>query len=828
MNTMTDGRANNESRLPPGVVKNSYGGYHIHLYLNERRPPLFGGMINPQALAPLDAPVLAKMSVFEDCVLFGLRNGQAIVLHVSDPAAVGSVVFFYHANGTLWRAVRVEQLNPGWVQSTYLFRGDLRKFDARLARMRTYPARCSDRTHPFEGAAQSPTFWRTGGWQGAVVYTRRSLVWRVKSWQHSPLPTQVNTPTDEQVETLSQAYPEDVQQVLAMQESGVEKVTYQIGGIHLVLSYLERIGLAEAIDSRCTRKGKLSEGTVITVLVINRLLAPCALSNVVDWVKRSGLYLLMGIPDPSLLNYDRLVDALLAVYPHWREIAVEITLKTIAQFHLEVKTIHYDLTSILFHGAYNGSSWVDFGYSRDHRPDKPQINIGLSTTADGEVVLLGGSDVHSGSTNDATTTVSAHQQLHALFQRTDLLVTGDRIMQSAENMLVIARAHGRFLGPVKWTPATRSTVAACREEEFRLLPNSSRKAGHPIKAVSRHLHFKVKEKLSDAEREQLAQRRRRRKMRGKTPSYRQVRFWMRATIILDIAKRKADAKRRHTCIQAYEAELEWTNKHLNKGRFYGDPEWVENHLAELSQRFKDVRTFVKVTFTNQDGVMSLAYQRLPKRIAQAANLDGKWVLVTNQPPTKDQSPVDYTDWMLGVYKNHCHVERRMRNLKSNLPIRPIYLHRDEAIVALCFTCMVALMTYTLIERDCQSTPALVKAGLTSTDKVLGTLSSFCLSGCYTPSGYQTFWADTPTEMQQLIWQQLLINGPGTRVPTVHPALKGTVSAHTLPFWALTRQTINETERSNVLSCPSQSVAVVHQTENLFFFAIVKVLLVMLC
>ena len=809
MHTMPDGCANNELRLSPGVVKNPHGGYHIHLLLNERRPLLLGGMINPQALAPLDAPVLAKMSVFEDCVLFELRNGQAIVLHVSDPAAVGSVVFFYHANGTLWRAVRVEQLNPGWVQSTYLFRGDLRKFDARLARMRTYPARCSDRTHPFEGAAQSPTFWRTGGWQGAVVYTTVSLVWRVKSWQHSPLPTQVNTPTDEQVETLSQAYPEDVQQVLAIQESGVEKVTYQLGGIHLVLSYLERIGLAEAIDSRCIRKGKLSEGTVITVLVINRLLAPCALSNVVDWVKRSGLYLLMGIPDPSLLNYDRLVDALLAVYPHWREIAVEITLKTIAQFHLEVKTIHYDLTSILFHGAYNGSSWVDFGYSRDHRPDKPQINIGLSTTADGEVVLLGGSDVHSGSTNDATTTVPAHQQLHALFQRTDLLVTGDRIMQSAENMLVIARAHGRFLGPVKWTPAIRSTVAACREEEFQLLPNSSRKAGHPIKAVSRHLHFKVKEKLSDAEREQLAQQRRRRKMRGKTPSYRQVRFWMRATIILDIAKRKADAKRRHTCIQAYEAELEWTSKHLNKGRFYGDPEWVENHLAELSLRFKDVRTFVKVTFTNQDGVMSLAYQRLPKRIAQAAKLDGKWVLVTNQPPTKDQSPVDYMDWMLGVYKNHCHVERRMRNLKSNLPIRPIYLHRDEAIVALCFTCMVALMTYTLIERDCQSNPALVKAGLTSTDKVLDTLSSFCLSGCYTPSGYQIFWADTPTEMQQLIWQQLLINGPGTRVPTVRPAHKGTVSApHTLPFWALTRQAINETERSNVLSCPSQSVATV--------------------
>ncbi|MEA3345927.1 MAG: hypothetical protein U9Q78_06775 [Chloroflexota bacterium] len=63
------------------------------------------------------------MSVFEDCVLFTLQDGEAIVVHVNDPQAAGSVVFFYHADGTLWRAVPVERLNPGWVGATYRFRG---------------------------------------------------------------------------------------------------------------------------------------------------------------------------------------------------------------------------------------------------------------------------------------------------------------------------------------------------------------------------------------------------------------------------------------------------------------------------------------------------------------------------------------------------------------------------------------------------------------------------------------------------------------------------------------------------------------------------------
>ena len=73
-------------------------------------------------------------------------------------------------------------------------------------------------------------------------------------------------PTAEQVESLSTAYPADVQQILALQERGVKKTTYQVGGLNLVLSYLERIGLAEVVDRYCPREGKLSEGQGCSVL----------------------------------------------------------------------------------------------------------------------------------------------------------------------------------------------------------------------------------------------------------------------------------------------------------------------------------------------------------------------------------------------------------------------------------------------------------------------------------------------------------------------------------------------------------------------------------
>ena len=758
--------------LQPGVVENLNGGYYIHIQLNERGPDTVRKqLLNPYPPMPSGTPVLLEMSVFEDSVLFTLQGSDAIVVHVDDPRVTGSVVFFYRADGDLWRAVPLEQLNPGWVFSTYRFRGDLRKFDIRLASMRSRPSR------PLR--QPQPTFWATIGWRDAVVYVPLGLVWRIQSWQHSSLSQpSVVRPNEEQVEQLSRAYPSDVQQLLAMREQCEKKTTYQIGGLNLLLNYVERIGLVEIVNRYCPRDGEISDGTVIAVLVVNRLLSPCALSRVDEWVNDTGLHILLGIADPEMLNYDRLIDALLAMHPHWQTIATEITLRAVEAFQLKIDTIHYDLTSVFFHGEYEGSDWVTFGYSRDKRPDKRQVNIGVSATADGEVVLPGGSGVHSGNTNDGTTTVPTHKRLHELFQRSNLLVTGDSIMHDAKNVLLISRAHGRFLGPTKMTDRIRRVVAACSEDEFATLPASTKRAGHEVKAAFRHLWFEAKMKMTPTEREREAARRKKRGIGGRRPVYREVHYWMRAAVILDTKRQRTDAKRRRKRIEAYESKLKLTLCRLHKRNYYHDPEWVAGHLADLAHEFKDVRTLVKVDFAVQDETMSLAYERRPDRIAEAAKLDGRWVLVTNQRREQGQhctephgtvSRTDYMDWMWTVYKNHRHVERRMRNLKSDLPIRPIYLHRDDAIVALCFVGIVALMIYTLVERDCQADPVLVEAGLRTTDEVLNVLGGYCVGVHLTPSGYEVFWPDTPTKKQNLIWRQLQIPDPGTRVPDVRQA-----------------------------------------------------------
>jgi transposase len=754
----------------PGVYRTARGHVSLHVSIDDHGPKVIPMAIAPENLAPANVLPLDHFTVFEDTVKFVSQTDGVLVVHASVLEMQSAVVYFYRRNQTLWGALPLSLFNPGWVCGCYRFRGDLKKLDERLARLRAH-ARPARRRR---GRAK-PTLWQVSDWQSPVVYAPLALVERLLRWRHelSTQPRVLVAEQPEQAKRFSTLHPPEVTQVLAMKEQGTQKVTYTLGGVHLLLAYLERLGLAEVVDRYCGRVGDISEGNVFVVIVLNRLLFPLSLRHVAEWAGKVGLHLLLGIPDVALLNYDRLVDTLAAVSGCWEEIATDVTLNAVERFGLRVETIHYDLTSVFFHGAYKESEMVDFGYSRDHRFDKPQVVLALSTTADGEVPLPSACGVHKGNTQDVDTPVEHMKRLQATFRRTDLLVTGDRAMQSAENMLLISRAHGRFLGPLKLTDAQKQYIASIPEREFLWLCYSEQ-AGRTYRAVFRRFWFKVKEEIAPTAR-------RRRRRRGRLPRYREVRFWMRATVLLDEDKRRRDAARRERKIQEYESELDFCIARLNKGRYYGDPKWVAEHLRSLEEQYKAVSECVHYHFAQREGQMTLTYWRDEQAIAQATRLDGKWVLLSNQPLASGQSQQEYMDWMLRTYKTHAGVERRMRNLKSDLPIRPLYVHRDDHITGLCFASLLALTLYALLERDCKRSTELAAADLDSARKVLWAWWGYSVAGIEMPLGYQVLWQDTLTEQQQLILTTLGIPDPGTRLPDVRQATKKPVQAGTSCF-----------------------------------------------
>jgi transposase len=77
---------------------------------------------------------------------------------------------------------------------------------------------------------------------------------------------------------------------------------------------------------------------------------------------------------------------------------------------------------------------------------------------------------------------------------------------------------------------------------------------------------------------------------------------------------------------------------------------------------------------------------------QAKERDGRYLLVTNDWSLSPRS-------MCALYHQKDGVEKRIRVSKHDLKVSPVYLHKDERIEAMLLVNMLALLAYSLLERQ---------------------------------------------------------------------------------------------------------------------------------
>jgi len=78
--------------------------------------------------------------------------------------------------------------------------------------------------------------------------------------------------------------------------------------------------------------------------------------------------------------------------------------------------------------------------------------------------------------------------------------------------------------------------------------------------------------------------------------------------------------------------------------------------------------------------------------AQALQKDGRYLLVTNDARLTPEQ-------MLALYRSKDGVEKRIGVSKQDLRVSPLYVHTDERIKALLLVNMLALLAYSLLERE---------------------------------------------------------------------------------------------------------------------------------
>jgi hypothetical protein len=97
-------------------------------------------------------------------------------------------------------------------------------------------------------------------------------------------------------------------------------------------------------------------------------------------------------------------------------------------------------------------------------------------------------------------------------------------------------------------------------------------------------------------------------------------------------------------------------------------------------------------YTTASGQLDLRWHLDTYALWQAEQRDGRYLLVTNDWSLSHQQ-------MFQLYRDKDGVEKRFHICKSDLRVSPVYLHQDQRIASMLMLNMLALLAYSLLERQ---------------------------------------------------------------------------------------------------------------------------------
>ena len=127
--------------------------------------------------------------------------------------------------------------------------------------------------------------------------------------------------------------------------------TQVVGALPVVAAVLEQWKLSEILDATVPWNGEVPLGTLIEVLIVNRLLQPEAMYEMGTWDEKAGVTDYYGLTAEQL-NDDRLGRALERLADHTDVAQSALTLAAVKTWKLKVSQVHYDISNAEFSGAY--------------------------------------------------------------------------------------------------------------------------------------------------------------------------------------------------------------------------------------------------------------------------------------------------------------------------------------------------------------------------------------------------------------------------------------------------------------------------------------------
>lgn len=215
------------------------------------------------------------------------------------------------------------------------------------------------------------------------------------------------------------------------------------GDVWLAWGLWRMLGLDELLEGLIeSGREEVSWSTVAAILTIARFCEPSSELHIEEkWYRRTAMEDLLGVA-PEKVHTDRLYAGLDQLLPHKEALEKHLRQRLGELFELKCDLLLYDITSTYFEGDAEGNPLAQRGYSRDSRPDRPQVCIGLVVTEDGFPL---GYEIFAGNTHDSTTVqgiVAAMAKKYGSLSRVWVM---DRGMVSEENLQFLRERGGKYI-----------------------------------------------------------------------------------------------------------------------------------------------------------------------------------------------------------------------------------------------------------------------------------------------------------------------------------------------------------------------------------------------
>jgi transposase len=524
---------------------------------------------------------------------------------------------------------------------------------------------------------------------------------------------------------------EQLQGSFARLDPPLSGIRREVGPLILVHHFAQALGIAAEVDRLLPQRGrhKLSAGEVVVALIASRLASPSPLYDIAGWASGAAISELFGVPH-QLLNDDRLGRCLDELCPRAEELRGAIMLRAIERFGTDAARLHLDLTALRVAGAYEGSALVEKGWSADRRVAR-QVRALQATSAEGVPLYL---RPGAGSAAELAMIGKGLERLRELLPA-GFLVIADSALGNIKPLCAADRAGLRFIAPLRAVTGFRERfLAEVGEDALRPLRYASeRERRRPPAERTRYRGVLRRFEVEDPE-------------SGEPRSFRV------AYVHSSEEAREVSAARERALVKAEDA-LGRIERGLG-GRHYKTKAQVDKRLARV---LIGVEGLIVAESGERDGRPTLGFCRDEEAIAQAAQTDGLSALATNLPGRLSAQRV------LSTYKQQWMVERRHRDLKQTLRVRPIFLQNDDRIEALVGVVGLALLVFGLIETELRrrvgdgELPGLLPEGRSGPPTGRAILAAFQGLGLtYTASGIVL---DRLTETQRRILELLEIEPP---------------------------------------------------------------------